>query len=170
MSITKVNADVLDLTDGYAFTGDVSGAGKIIQVVSTLYATNATTTTTMTSAPPTITEGGEFFTVAITPTDVLNTLIIHANCNLSASTGAYPRVQMALYQDAVTNALASNSDSRNSTNMHSSQSLIYSMAAGTLSEITFRVRCGSSNAGTFTVNPSNHAAAVSGIVVTEVSV
>ena len=27
MSLTKVNADVLDLTDGYAFTGAVSGAG-----------------------------------------------------------------------------------------------------------------------------------------------
>ena len=29
MSLTKVNADVLDLTDGYAFTGAVSGAGTV---------------------------------------------------------------------------------------------------------------------------------------------
>ena len=28
MSITKVNADVLDLTDGYAFTGAVTGTTK----------------------------------------------------------------------------------------------------------------------------------------------
>ncbi len=31
MSITKVNADVLDLTDGYAFTGTVTGAGSNIK-------------------------------------------------------------------------------------------------------------------------------------------
>ena len=30
MSITKVNADVLDLTDGYAFTGAVTGVGSNI--------------------------------------------------------------------------------------------------------------------------------------------
>ena len=33
MSITKVNADVLDLTDGYAFTGTVTGAGSNIKEV-----------------------------------------------------------------------------------------------------------------------------------------
>lgn len=33
MSITKINADVMDMGDAYAFTGAVSGAGKVLQVV-----------------------------------------------------------------------------------------------------------------------------------------
>ena len=48
MSVTKVNADVFDLTDAYAFSGAVTGAGKIVQVVSEQTGAAATGTTVMT--------------------------------------------------------------------------------------------------------------------------
>mgnify|MGYP003320208654 CR=1 FL=1 len=41
MAITKINADAMDLTDAYAFTGTVTGAGQILQVV-TAYGTSST--------------------------------------------------------------------------------------------------------------------------------
>lgn len=44
MSITKVNADVLDLTDGYAFTGTVTGASN----------TKILSTTTITGDPASV--------------------------------------------------------------------------------------------------------------------
>ena len=46
MSVTKINADIMDLTDAYAFTGDVSGAGggKVLQVVTDNYVSGGTGT------------------------------------------------------------------------------------------------------------------------------
>jgi hypothetical protein len=34
MSTTKVSAAMQDLTDDYAFSGTVSGAGRVVQVVT----------------------------------------------------------------------------------------------------------------------------------------
>lgn len=35
MSLTKVSSAMQDLTDDYAFTGSVTGAGKVLQVIQT---------------------------------------------------------------------------------------------------------------------------------------
>jgi hypothetical protein len=43
MSITKVNADVMDLSDGYAFTGAVTGAGGGWEFVSLVTASSSAT-------------------------------------------------------------------------------------------------------------------------------
>ena len=46
MAITKINADAMDLTDAYAFTGTVTGAGAILQVVNVATDTQLTATNT----------------------------------------------------------------------------------------------------------------------------
>ena len=78
MSVTKVNADVFDLTDAYAFSGAVTGAGKIVQVVSEQTGAAATGTTVMPrdDSIPQNDEGIEVMTLAITPTNSSNKLLI----------------------------------------------------------------------------------------------
>ena len=85
MSITKVNADVLDLTDGYAFTGAVSGAGKIVQVVTMTKTDYATFSSSSTSTFVDLTG----MTLAITPTSSSNKILIMANIQVGANVNYY---------------------------------------------------------------------------------
>jgi len=68
----KLNADGLDLADNFAFTGTVSGVGKIGQVVAT---SNAMSTTYITSTSPVAISG---FSVTITPTSASSKIYVHA--------------------------------------------------------------------------------------------
>jgi hypothetical protein len=158
MSVTKVNADVLDLTDAYAlsgtvaFSGTVSGASKIIQVVNTTSGAVATGTTTMAldNTIPQNGEGNEVLTLAITPTSSSNYLIIESVINGAVS--ADKRVIMALFQDSTAGALSAAHDMLRTTNYATQVSIQHYMAAGTTSETTFKIRAGGSGAGTFTFN------------------
>ena len=141
MSITKVNADVMDLSDAYAFTGDVSGAGKIIQVVSTQTGASSTTTTIMPrdDTIPQNTEGFEVMTLAITPTSSSNKLLIEVLTFTGFS--ADNNSCVALFQDSTAGALASaNTGYAVSTILPTQNGHIrHYMTAGTTSETTFKV-------------------------------
>jgi hypothetical protein len=158
MSITKVNADVLDLTDAYAFTGDVSGAGKLKQVV---YADSHAIVTGSTTVPfdDTIfqnSEGVEIITLAITPTASNSILKIDFNCTFggpSAQSG-----QLGLFQDTTANALCSQ---YNYIYGYGHLTLQHLMTAGTTSATTFKVR-GGAGSGTVTFNGYSGVNAVGG--------
>jgi hypothetical protein len=152
MSITKINADVMNMADDYAFTGAVSGAGKIIQVVNTSTGTLATGTTVqvLDDTIPQNTEGNELMTLAITPTSSSNYLIIESQINGAVS--ADVRVIASLFQDTTANALAVNYNMLRTTNYGTFVYLSHYMQAGTTSATTFKIRGGGSGAGTFTFN------------------
>jgi len=82
MSISKIQAESMNLADTYAFTGTVSGAGggKVAQVVYQ----NFTTAFTTTSA----TYADTGLTLAITPTASNSKLYIQASMNSIAHNGA----------------------------------------------------------------------------------
>ena len=145
MSITKVNADVLDLTDGYAFTGAVTGAGKFIQVVhvADTAAASGTTTQVADDSIPQNTEGNEYLTLAITPTNASNILFIEfiGFFNQSSATNT----MVALFQDSTANALAATVARIDTANAPLVIPMRYRMVAGTTSETTFKIRAGGAN-------------------------
>ena len=156
MSITKINADVMDLGDDYTFTGSVGGAGKIVQVVnvqSTAFTTSTTLSVLDTSVPQN-TEGTEFLTLAITPTSATNKLFIEVDCPIGrdASSGW---IVYAVFQDSTADALFSKADYGNSSNeLNVGGKFNFYMTAGTAIETTFKLRAGPNNAQTIRMNGS----------------
>lgn len=155
-----VLSDGAELATSAAPTTDQAIANKkyhddnisVLQVVNIQDGEVSTTTTTipLDNTIPQITEGGEFMTLAITPTDANNQLKIEIVVNGSISTGATPIA--ALFQDSTADALASAWSNNGGSGDLTQISFTHFMTAGTTSETTFRVRAGMSTGGTFTFN------------------
>jgi hypothetical protein len=129
-------------------------AGNVIQVVN--YQTGAvatgTTTIPVDDTIPQNTEGTEFMTLAITPTNASNKLLIEVVCNVSNSAAAGQALAVALFQDLTANALATQSASTTGTAQAIPFKFAHYMTAGTTSSTTFKVRAGLNAAGTTTFN------------------
>mgnify|MGYP006407304317 CR=1 FL=1 len=85
MAITKINADAMDLTDAYAFTGTVTGAGggKVLQVV--IGSKTAATTYSPGSSWVEVTG----LSAAITPASASNKILVVASLNWSGHIDSY---------------------------------------------------------------------------------
>ncbi len=163
MALTKVNtgglaADsvdntILKLDDDYALTGAVTGAGSVVQVVNVQNGNVATGTTRLAldDSIPQNSEGTEFLTLAITPTNANNKLKIDVLFIGCYSADAV--ITLMLFQDSTANALACNYNwSGGSGTRNISMYLSHNMTAGTTSATTFKIRAGGDNAGTLTFN------------------
>ncbi len=93
---------------------------------------------------PQRTEGDEYMTLAITPRSTTNILRIKVKFFFSVD-GVKDAV-VALFQDLVNNALAAGAFRPEHTDIMRQISFTHTMAAGTVSEITFKVRAGTSPA------------------------
>lgn len=125
----------------------------LIQRVSTEVVTSTTGTTILPidDTIPQITEGTEFMTLAITPKNALNILVIDAIIYLSYTASA--TLGAALFQDATAGALAASAGSISASGEIVELKIRHIMVAGTGSTTTFRVRGGAA-AGTVTFNGS----------------
>ena len=167
MSVTKVSSAMQDLTDDYAFSGTVSGAGKVVQVVNVTNSAVASGTTVMVDddSIPQKTEGIEWDTLAITPTHASNKLIIEASVFVHSST-ALITIIMALFQDDTANALAA-SQFRENTALRNMIHLRHYMTAGTTSATTFKIRIGGAAGGTTTTGGHSGSTRVLGGVINQ---
>lgn len=147
----------------------ISKVAQVQKNVATGVATG-TTTIPLDDTIPQNTEGDQYLSQAITPTNASSTLQIDAVLFLSNSGNQDQTV--ALFQDATANALAA-------TNMFLTAGksltvfLRFYEVAGTTSATTFKVRSGGENAGTTTLNGQASArlfggAAASSLTVTEI--
>lgn len=146
------NGGAITLGTGLAMSGTtLSATGSFVQAVSTVVTSTATGTTTIPNddTVPQNTEGDQYMTLAITPTSATNKLIITVNALLS-NDGSSDLI-MALFQDSTAGALAATSHNIGSSQM-GQLTIQYVMTAGTTSATTFKVRAGSSGAGTTRLN------------------
>lgn len=111
---------------------------------------------------PQITEGKEVITQAITPTSATNYLIIDVIVVCGASLASRD-VTVALFQDSTANALAATGIAAPNSSGIMTIPLRYTMAAGTTSSTTFRVRVGQGAVGTLTFNGQNSARIYGGV-------
>lgn len=150
-------------------------AGTVIQLTSSFSGAIQTGTTQVPfdDTIPQITEGDEYYTVAITPVIATSKLVIEASITM-ANTGSN-QYTIALFQDATADALACTSQSSAVAAQMITMHLRHVMTSGTDSSTTFRIRSGSSAVGTTTVNGVSAGnrryggALSSGIVVTEIN-
>ena len=134
MAISKINSSSINLADTYAFTGTVSGAGKVLQVV-----TNTHTTRFSTSSTSYVAATG--YTIAITPSATSSKIFVCISA--MADSGASGRINyMTIYRGSTN--LGQSSDGLAST--HAVGTRIYTPVTlseldspSTTSEITYQV-------------------------------
>jgi len=135
-----------------AVAGGGGGSGAVVQVVNTQTGAVATGTTTIPfdDTIPQNTEGDQYMSLAITPTNSGNILLIDIVIQISYSVAAW--VAAALFQDTTANALAAIVQYQDLAGAGMILHLRHKMTAGTTSPTTFKVRAGGQTAGTMTFN------------------
>lgn len=142
--------------------------GGQVQMVNTQVVTSTTSSTALPNDDtiPAITEGGEFMTLAITPTHASNKLKIEVVCNVAND--SVEQLYAALFQDATSPALAAGA-SQNALGNVGAITFIHYMAAGTTSATTFRVRAGGAS-GTTTFNGAAGARKLGGVLASSITI
>lgn len=100
---------------------------------------------------PQITEGDQFMEITITPKSPTSLLVIEGICCVSVVTAGADNLILALFRDAVTDALKSFPWTSNSANYIIGIPFRHEMVSGGTAPITFRIRVGSTAAGVNTV-------------------
>lgn len=158
---------------GSAYTPTAANAlsGSVIQVVNTTTGAVATgtTTTPVDDTIPQNTEGTEFMTLAITPSNASNKLKI--DVVFCASFPNNLQMVVALHQDSTADALRG-AVQWNSYNSEQNGVVTFShyMAAGTTSATTFKVRAGMGSAGTITFNGISAGRLLGGVMASSITI
>ncbi len=125
---------------------------KVLQVVNVQDGAVATGTTVIPhdNTTPQNTEGNEYMTLAITPTNASSKLRIDVNANITHTGQTWGA--MALFQDSTASALATASSFTSTANGAIQLTLTHYMTAGSTSSTTFKIRIGGNTSGTTTFN------------------
>lgn len=147
------------------------GGGKIVQVVNTQTGAVATGTTPIPydDTIPQNTEGNEYMTLSITPTNVNNKLKIDVRWFGSWQSGVYFMTVALFETGAGSNALAAGGHYGAGGDLVSIV-LNHYMTAGTTSTLTFRVRAGGHAAGTTTFNGTAGARCLGGVMASSITI
>lgn len=175
-----LNADFVPTYDTSATANKkvkLKNIGKIIQVVNstTSAVATGTTTTPKDDTIPQNTEGDQYLSLAITPTNASNKLLIEVQAVVANTAGGGSFI-MALHQDSTANALAAVIQGYDSSNKCETIPLSWYMTAGTTSATTFKVRVGSDQAAsTTTLNGASGSRLMGGVMsswitITEIAV
>ena len=138
------NASEILVSNGAGAAPTFQSLAGLQRVVQQVYATDATYASTTATFPlddtiPQIGEGAEAVTVAITPTNSSNYLLIEAGGMFTNSTST-TCVILALFQDSTADAIAASGHPVSSASNANSGSITHRMAAGTTSATTFKLR------------------------------
>lgn len=151
--VSEATVDAGVTVDGVLIKdGLIQHTGAVQQQVSSLSSAVATGTTVIPydDTIPQNTEGDQYLSLAITPKSTTNILVIEVVLMIASSVAN--NFTIALFQDSTANALAAIGGNNYGTTAAGPVTLKHTMAAGTVSATTFKVRAGGSNAGTTTVN------------------
>jgi hypothetical protein len=146
-------------------------AGNILQVVNFQTGAVATGTTIIPidDTIPQNTEGTEYMTLAITPTNASSKLLINVQAFLSHSAGD-AWMMGAIFQDSTANALAAFANYQNIGTNPNSLSFNHYMTAGTASLTTFKFRGGTNQAGTTTFNGNSGVRLLGGTAASSITI
>lgn len=138
-----------------------TGTSVVVQVVNTQTgaAANGTGTIPFDNTIPQNTEGDEYMTLAITPTNAANKLKVEVVFVFTNSAVVFEII--ALFKDSVANALAAATGYTSASTAGMTITFTHYMTAGTTSPITFKVRAGGHVPGTTYFN--SHSGFVGGL-------
>ena len=150
-SISIMDAAASNVAKTMTFPNALSGMPIQRAAFSTVGLGTGTTVLPVDDTIPQNTEGDQYLSVAITPTNSSSTLYIDAVLECSSSVSGY--MSAALFQDSTAGALAAiTTDIGFTTDAFAILTLRHKMTAGTTSATTFKVRAGLDRSGTMTVN------------------
>lgn len=143
---------------------------KIVQIVHTQTGASATGTTLLPldDTIPQNTEGDEYMTLSIGPTNSYNKLKI--DVTWIGTSSVVQTLVAALFQDSTANALAACAQINSTTGGIETLKFTHYMTAGTTSSTTFKVRAGGNNAGTTTFNGNGGARLYGGILASSITI
>ena len=146
-----------------------SSTGETVQVV---HSRDGAVATGSTSIPeddtiPQNTEGTEFMTQAITPTNTNNKLKI--DVTLCASVGGGESLTVALFQDSTADAIAVAANYGTTVQLQTITFTHY-MTAGTTSSTTFKVRAGNGSGNTITFNGESATRRYGGVLASSITI
>jgi len=162
-------ATPLPLTSGGS---GFSAANAVVQIVNVSTGAMATTATAIPwdDTIPQKTEGGEVMTLAITPKNTNNLLVIDVVANVSATEGGW-KTATALFQDTTANALAVSMGYEDGVaNQTRTAHFRHYMTAGTTSATTFKVRIGAQTTETLTFNGNGGSRKYGGVFVSSITI
>ena len=151
--------------------GALPSASKIVQVVSAQTGAVATGTGTIPfdDTIPQNTEGTQFMTATITPTNASNLLLIEVVAFVAPN--AQVTMQGALFQDSTANALAASLQVvSTSTDRVQLDTFTHYMVAGTTSATTFKYRSGANGASTVTFNGRGGSRLMGGVMASSITI
>ena len=155
----------------------VTGMKPVIQRVYNITGAVATGTTLLPidDTIPQSDEGDQYMSLAITPTNAANILVIDVMFLMSNSASGATAAGVALFQDSTANALASMCGTLTGQYYTLPYAFSHVMVAGTAAATTFKVRAGNNSAGTTTFNGQISARLLGGtmassIIITEYKV
>ena len=159
-SLSANSVDSAELIDGAIDASHLASGvgGKVLQIVSNLSGASQTGTTVMyvDNTTPQITEGDEYYTLAITPASTSNTLEITCQLQIENNGGARLLTGALFNTDShSTNALASASDYAPTGGRMHRLVFTHVMTAPSASSTTFRLRGGAETSGTTGINRHN---------------
>lgn len=174
ISEVATHAETNTGTDDSRFITSLKLASKPGLTVQTVNVETGAVSTGSTVMPfddsiPQNTEGDEYMSRAITPTNANNKLRI--DVSIFASANSSSRITGALFQDSTAGALAANSiDSSSANGCAAPIAFTHYMTAGTTSATTFKVRAGMSTAGTTTFNGIGAARRLGGVLASSITI
>jgi hypothetical protein len=146
--------------------------GRTVKVVNVMDGEVATGTTVMVEDDtiPQKTEGDEYMTLAITPKSATNKLRIDVVLHMAHTAGGAAIV--GLFQDTTADALAVGDDRIDGAQVNQQIQILLThyMTAGTTSATTFKVRAGTSAAGTTTFNGLSGARKYGGVLASSITI
>lgn len=144
--------------------------GDVVQVVYTETGAVATGTTATPNDDtiPQNTEGDQYMTLAITPTNASNILVIEAVWNGAAS--AASNLTVALHKDTAADALAAVQERIDAADSLYTISMRHMMVAGSASAMTFKVRAGGTGGVTITFNGFSTARKLGGVLASSIKI
>lgn len=150
----------------------LTGQKPVVQRVYTQTGAVATGTTIMPTDDtiPQNTEGDQYMSLAITPTNASNILHIEVAAFISSSFAGAVAGACALFQDSTANALACVEVTLGGQYYTVPFYFHWTMVAGTTSATTFKVRAGTNSAGTTTFNGQISARLMGGSIASSITI
>jgi hypothetical protein len=161
-------------SDNFAHTITAETIEEVGQVIQTVHSQTGTQNNGSTTMPyddtiPQNTEGDEYMTASITPSDAHNKLLIEVTIFVTNSS-ASNWLTAALFQDSTADAIAAMAAFNNNATAAIPISFKHEMTAGTTSSTTFKVRAGGTNAGTTTFNGGSSNRKLGGVMASSIRI
>lgn len=163
----------IDLTTPLAVVDGGSGVSvtrQLAQIVTfqTGAYSSGTTITPLDNTIPQITEGDQYLSLAITPTNTGSTLEIDVEVNYTCSVST--NYITALFRDSGSNALASNISTNSAGTYWNNQKIKHIVSATSITATTFTVRIGAATSATIYFNGVSGAQSLGGSLASRITI